>query len=371
MRKRRLVLVVLVVLFWLAWQSQSYYSDRRARLSSVTAHSTSATGMSIFQQLSERTKPGQARLHQVAFLDRNALEEVEDLAVYSPKKMFSPHEAQLVADFVEQQGGRLLLSFHNETTHAALSPLLSALEIPVPIEEDKEFRNNTAVLFSPPSGDGLFRSEEQYAFYSRWRMKGKDCSSDPWECYVKEQKAGRGEVLIFASFPPVSNALIPRADNAKLAFRLIERAESIAFDEYHHFFTDKTFADLLATPEFLLPLLGFLGIVLLFFVFGYSEYHETAMEATPPAPTSSHHRFYEKVVQGVIVRSHGLQEGIALQTAFMRRAFPRERGQIDAEERRLAEKYGDSGAERDLLAKAARFITLHRKILTQRGSLKN
>ena len=200
-------------------------------------------------------------------------------------------------------------------------------------------------------------------------MGGGDCVAEPWPCYVRREAAGDGEVLIFAGFPPLSNALISRGDNARLAFRLVDGTEGIAFDEYHHFFTDRTVGDLLATPSFFFPLIGFVGIVLLFLIFGYSEYHETAMQEPSSTPARSHHLFNEKIVQGVMARPTGLKEGITRQATFMSRAFPRERDLIEQETRRLAGKYGASVTERDLLARAGELTALHRKILTQRRRL--
>jgi hypothetical protein len=82
-----------------------------------------------------------------------------------------------------------------------------------------------------------------YAFYSPFLLGDAACEREQSDCFYREIRRGAGTVYIQLGLPLVANGMLGRADNRNFALALAGHFAEFAFDEYHHFATEKTLAD--------------------------------------------------------------------------------------------------------------------------------
>ena len=263
--------LVVLLLSWLA----ADWADRREIRANPTSLSRSMAGLSLFFDMKNAVYRDSARLHRKPFLFERDFDGFDSIFILSPLSPISDREGELIMKQVKL-GKKLILSFHDEKTHAYLLPLIRHLGMVTTTSEDQDFKNGHAFEIESEMNSSISREGERYHVYSSSRMVAGNavagCQLTPLLCYFSETKVGDGTVLLFAGLPPFGNGLISRGDNRLLAFRLAEWSGRALVDEYHHFFTEKTMTDLWMDPRFLLPILGFVILALLYFTFAHTEF---------------------------------------------------------------------------------------------------
>ena len=96
-----------------------------------------------------------------------------------------------------------------------------------------------------------------------------------------------------------------------------EWTQTIAFDEYHHFFSDRSLVDLFANPSFSVPLLGMSLLLILFFMFAHTRFHERHRESLQ-IPARSVHEWNEGVVSSSLT-DFTRENALALHRGYLER----------------------------------------------------
>jgi hypothetical protein len=318
-RRSKLSVAVILVLTAFYFASE-YFISQNQRMGGVTAFSQGAAGTGIFYSYLEKSDRA-PELRQSALLTEQDLKGKGGLAVFSPSSPLSAHEANLIAKFVAE-GGKLLVSAHHEASLAALSRLLSEVHASVSFKKRSNFKNGEVTAASPSETFSLFGAHESYSFYSAFQITG---CLDPFDCFVKRTRYKKGEIIFIAGLPLVSNALIHLSDNRKFGFRVARWAAPLLIDEYHHFFSDKTLWDLVKEPAFGLTLAGVLVAVLLFFVFGHTEFHESSLLPAVRASGLTYHQVNEGIVLEKLRTPEAFRAALQQQEIFLLRCFPERR----------------------------------------------
>lgn len=311
--KKRAWLGLAIVGFLVFSVWAEHYGANAEKHRSVTVFGRSALGTSVFHQWLTETKAAPTRLAQKAVLTESDVGN-EAYAILSPRAPISKREAKQLEAFV-RNGGKLILSSHNEATQRNLRYLATQLNVALPDEEVEGFTNAIAVTLSVTKDDALFRRGEKIAFYSAHQFGGRACATDPLACYRQIHSLDKGTVLVLAGLPFFANGLIAQADNSAAALRLAAWGKGITFDEYHHFFSDRTWLDLLKNLSFSVPMFGMLLLMILYFVFGHAEFHQKR----PPAeklPANSMHDWNEGIVTASVTR-----DSLPAALAFHRRCL--------------------------------------------------
>jgi hypothetical protein len=118
------------------------------------------------------------------------------------------------------------------------------------MRRNSNFENFAPVRITSTVNDWPFREGEVYEFYSRTRFHSPLCDKHPVHCYVRVAPWHKAQSVFLAGVPVFSNALLGREDNAKLALRLLYGRQRIYVDEYHHYFSERTWWDLVREPIF-------------------------------------------------------------------------------------------------------------------------
>lgn len=366
MRKSSLLVPALIVVCTIAYGIAQHLVDERMKLATVTAYNRSATGASVFVEWMNRVRPNSAKISRNAILKDADLERVGGLAIFSPGRSFSKEEIKIIERFV-RRGGKLLLSFHSEMTFSPFAPLFDAFELKPATGEDERFKNGETASASPAQDSPLFKARESYVFYGARTFKGGECDKNRFDCYVLQRKIGEGEAVVVAGLPVVGNVLIDKGDNSRAALRIGEWAPTVLVDEYRHFFSDeKTMADLVRRPAFIVPLLGFICTLLLFFSFGYTEFHQKSLERDAHGAIQSHHLLNEALVQKAMDQPSGLRGALERHAGYLKRRYPREMATVEKLVRSWDAQSEQPMDQNALLEEGRKLAALHSKILKQK-----
>ena len=301
--------IVAVLMLAVGLIAMQWFQFDASRHHSSTSFSDGPLGSSIFLNVARQFAP-----HKVSVLKHAIYSQAELggrgalLIVSSPLGEFSTREAAIVRSFIEA-GGKLLLSCHEEACQESVKRIAAELGTDFVTIENQDYVDSVPERISL-EGDDFF-SSGQYAFYG-----ARSFYSDG-EKYLRRSSVGLGQVFAISSVFPLANGLIGQADNWRLAEALIRQSDAIIIDEYHHFFSERSFADLLMTPWVSLPLLGLLAAALAFFFFGESVLIETAGTSVR---VPSFHRFSQDALRGLLEDKKVYAEALKRQNQIVRRA---------------------------------------------------
>jgi len=335
MSKARLPwLILLVILFGGVYLWAREGTFQQERLSTITSFSDGSTGLSVFQEVSRKfaSKPISRKLSPL--LLESELAGKNGLAVFSPLLPPSPSESKLILKFVES-GGTLVLGFHDRASWESIQPLLSRAPLRIRVHDDPSFENRATVLASPRTTENtdLLMPSEKYAFYSQLVYDRPLCeapqssatSTPAAECYFETIPFYKGRIVLMAGLPILANAMIWRADNRQVALRLAQTSAPLVIDEYHHFFTDKTWWGFLRKWRVSLPILVMIIGLLLQFAFGRSESDdllEMSLDETERERAGSYHALHQDIVSHLIGSPSAVPAAISAHRDFLERMYP-------------------------------------------------
>lgn len=368
-RKKSLLLAVLVVaVFFGIWLVQDR-AEENVRKSSVTAFSRQATGMSVFYELVKNTaedKSAAVILGQKSHLTDGALDDIRTVALFSPLFGIKRRERNLLLEFVGR-GGHLLLSFHDAASFGRIKALTKPFGLTLKSQDDEDFKNRATVTAVSNLTDDVFAAGETYEFYSPLLMVGPACDARSFACYVFTAPYEDGAVTVIAGIPPLSNALIGKSDNAKIAFRLIGAGTPLLINEYVHGFTNRSFWDLMKLPEFALPFCGMLALVLLYYLFAHTPFHVSSLALPERTPSISYHHVSEDMMAELVRKPEAYGRAVREHVRLLTRLFPRDRERITRKAVTLLEGPGARWDEKTFLGVAGELIELHKDILKTHG----
>lgn len=285
-------------------------SNSVAKQQAPSSRSGRAQGMSLAFELMRRTGRIPTRLEQPV-LSNSALVGIDTLIIASPLRRISGHEAGVIEDFV-RRGGQLYLTFHDEATYNRVMPLIN-----VAPHADKRFRNREVVDVG-----GL-------SFYAPLVLGGEPCirserlphpTKRVLECYLREITVGNGKIVLQAGLPLLANGLIGLPANRSWAAEFVVNAGRVAFDDYHHFFNEKSWLDLGAEPSISLPILGATAALLAFLLWGQGPQYARPPLTPPPPPTF--HQLGAAVLQFRLRRRANWDDAAELHAELLRQALP-------------------------------------------------
>jgi hypothetical protein len=349
-----------VAFLWL-----SHTSNQAEQLRAVTVYSRTNTSLSLFREWKEMARGQAVAINKEAFLFPEKLAGFDGVMIASPLRPITDKEARVLAAYV-RRGGRLLLSAHDKSTYVNLQSVLHGLDINDAIEEYPDFTNKQIVAVSSPNRLEVFAPDTPYGFYSLIRFARPRCQAHTLECFALERGVERGKVLLTLGLPLPGNAMLSHAHNLDFTVAVGRWMPRLLIDEYHHFFSQQTWTDLLLRVEVAVPLGGMVAGLVLFFLFG----HSGAPERTLPVPVSRpYHTLNENIVRKFLHNPALAGEALDLQRQFLLRLFPRHGEAVNALCQRAQQQVSRRpGALAWSLGDVIRF---HREQLIQRGRRRN
>lgn len=325
MTATRNLIVFGAVVIGIAFIALQVHSFNFKRMQSVSAYSRGSQGLSIFDQYAGPDKHLIKR--KKAILSGTDLKIKRPLLVLSPTMPISSREAGFIFSFVEN-GGELVLSFHSKETLEVLHSLNWRFGLTEEIIEDQAFKNYAVELVTPDRKLGRFNASRQYAMYSLFLFDRPECQDRNIDCYVQYKKVGKGSVTLVAGFAPFVNGLIGLADNSHFADELLANYPAIVTDEYHHFFSEKSLADLIMTPQVSLPIIGIILISILYFMFGYDRGRQLRKSRTSLKSHRSFHEINLALLANALSTKDSMSETVGLIESVLLSRLPDKKKQI-------------------------------------------
>jgi hypothetical protein len=316
------MVVILILLVTGIWFGMKFYTEKRVRYTAVTVYNRFAGGTSLFYDWMNSVQPGAAVSKSSALLNASELKGVDAFLIFSPRAALSPREIDLVERFVAE-GGKVLLAFHGDISYELLRPLLRRWEMAAELKPNPGFHNREPQVWQANEDSALFQKAGKYAFYTSRLLARPTCRQSEFDCVVWQKDWKKGHVVLLAGLPLVSNGVLQVADNRQFALRLEAWAPHVLIDEYRHFFSDKTWMDLLREPSVAVPLLGFLTALLCFLVFAYTQLHQVREATADPEPRS-YHAANEAIALGTLNRRDAWAAVLRQHQRFLKRLFPDE-----------------------------------------------
>jgi hypothetical protein len=365
MPKKSLLLAVLLLLVCLAYMWLSHVSSQADKLRAVTVYSRSNTSLSLFREWKEAAAGHTVAINTKAFLFPEELSAYDGIMIASARLPFSVKEAEILAAYV-RQGGRLMVSAHDQSTYRSLSHVFTALNIPDTVQDDPTFTNKQITAVVTDHATEIFDPGKAYGFYSVIRFSPDLCQGHALACFAREVDIGQGKVLLTLGLPLPSNAMLGRLHNMEFTVALGHWAPRLLIDEYHHFFTQKTWKDLWTRADFVVPLAGMLAGLVLCFLFGHSPFHERPLSV----PLSrSYHEININIVRGLLRDPTMADDALEIQRQFLLRLFPEHEQTVEhlhQQARQHISRYAGG------LARAfGQFIRFHQEQLHKRGRKAN
>jgi hypothetical protein len=359
---RRDQFVLLAALFFVPFYILAQFPSLSAapRAGSTTI-APGAAGVGVFFELKNKLLKNSAVRIRRPILEPASLQGLQSLL--SPQIKPSDRETKLLKDWV-RAGGTLVVSFLNAEAYQRVQTLITDAGVTEPPETMSAFENSTAATVWPSIDRHFLKAGESYEFYSYLSYQGASCVQLKQPCYVLEGQMGRGRVFVFAGLVPFSNGLIDHLNNLQLASRLALFTGRSGFDEYHLMIGEKTLTDLLQDPHFVLPVLGFLVGLFIFFFFGTSDFDEHSVSVPARPLRRSFHSLNRNLIQKVVNAPHSMSEAGQLHRKLLTRLLPEGRLEIDQIAER-SDKHLD-GPD-DELTLVTELIEFHKKWLKSRG----
>lgn len=322
---RRMGLIVAVIIATIAYFFVQHREGENTRQGTVTAFSQRAFGSSILFDLFRRhDKP--VHLKQQVWLKASDTNGFSTIAIFSPSTPISWMEVKVLKEFVKN-GGKLIVSAHSDSTVRVISPLVREFGTELVTKPDLSFKNGQMNPATAESDSDLFRKNDLYHFYSATQFDVPTCPKSQMDCYVKVLRYEKGSVTVILGLPPVANALIGFVANRQVAFRMLTFGP-LVIDEYHHFFSDKTFWDLMKKPAFGLTIVGIILTLLLYFFFAYTPFHEQTQVAPRELPSRSYHDLNRGLLRQILKQSERDPSVLEEHAQFIVRAFPADRDEL-------------------------------------------
>ncbi len=329
MKQYRVLIVILCILGTFAYIGMTQYNLDRQRRDSVSAYSDSGKGMSLFAELLDQLPYGELNVYRRPLFYYEDLGKADALSILSPRTPLSKKEVETVYQFL-QNGGKLILSAHNEEAAAKLAPLLKKITTRsyTAVTDDASFENYKVHNLISDIDDELFEEGETYSFYSKIYFSHRPTCSDRKEvsCYYYSQEVGRGLVFYFLGLPPHSNGLIQQEFNRFFSYRLARLAPRVVIDEYHHLFPTKSLGDLATDWRYSLPLYGLVIGAILFFVFSRNPYDDRRHSKVK---TRSLHDVGERLLIQHLGHSNVLRGAREKYKRYLEKRFPLQTDEID------------------------------------------
>ena len=320
MNKTSVSLVVLLLLGLVAviWLGQ--VRDEVEQMQSVTVYSRHNKSLSLFREWKAGATGQSVSVNKKAFLFPDELAGFDGVMIASPRRAIAAREAEILADYV-RQGGRLILSAHDHETYDQLDWLLFELDLPRPgeIEVHANYQSRQVRTVVPEDNQVGFDRERAYGFYSLIQFSPAGCEGRELACFVQWREIEAGQVLLVLGLPLMGNAMVERLSNMDFTLFVGRWAPHLLIDEYHHFFTQKTWSDLLARIDFTVPLVGMVVGLVLFFGFAHSRFHERVLNL---AASRTYHELNENVVRKFLRNPALTADALDQQRQFMLRLFP-------------------------------------------------
>lgn len=353
-----LVLVATLLYFWVGSAT-----EHREKMSTVTIFGKGGGGVGLFYELLQR-RSVMTTVLQRPFLTKETFAGAHTVLLLSPSMRLSAREENQLLDFVSD-GGTLFVSVHNRDSFLQLVPLLRKLGLPTVVEDTPDFKNGAAQSSTNKEKIGPFNEKESYEFYSPIRF-GPCLES----CFARTLKMGKGQVTLALGLPVFSNALIAKADNKNVAFRLAS-SPHILVDEYHHFFSDRTFSDLLARPPFFLTMTGILTLLLLFFFFSYSSLSYPRNKSSRVERTGmGFHHLGESLLTSVIEKGDSDREALARHQSFLKKSALGAPPEFEARLKEIVPEITQVLPKNSFISKARRLVKLHQEWLDRKAGLR-
>jgi hypothetical protein len=212
----------------------------------------------------------------------------------------------------------------------------------------------------------VFATGKTYGFYSVVQFYPARCADLSLECFARIYPLERGKVLLTLGLPLFGNAMLRHAHNMDFTVALGHWAPRLLIDEYHHFFTQKTWTDLAWRVDVALPLGGMIAGLLLFFLFGHSHFHEQVQHL----PISrSYHALNENIVRRFLHDPALAGAALDIQQRFLLRLLPQQAETINALMQQAKQQVSRRpGTLPERLGEVVRF---HREQLIRRGRKTN
>lgn len=342
----RIALVVFVAALIVALLIFSGAQQKRA---GVTSYGSSPSGLSVFYELGQDVSPGVLQRMTRAVLSEDELASLDYFLLLAPIAPISKREAELIRTAV-LQGTFLVMSFHTREQHARLAPVFSALETTVRLEPVQDFENGVPEQVIAKADSALLEANRPYFFYSRFKLGGSRCRRSRIECFYQEFELPEGgKFAVVAGVPPLANGLIGRGANRRIAYQMLQ-SDQVKLDEYHHLFAETSLGELLTFPEFILPIVGMIIGIILFFLFGYTPLRFEESGVAPAAFGPSHHDLYLGIVSGVLGQHEGARDGLEFHRKILARLHP----EVNVD-------------RSDELRSASELISKHQALLKERG----
>ena len=343
----------------LIWLGQA--KNRASQLRAVTVYSRHNQSLSLFREWKEAVHEQSVTIHHKAFLFPDELSAFDGIMIASPRRPIAAREARVLATYV-RRGGRLLLSAHDTRAYEHFQWLLDHLEIHGAIAPHLGFKPKRVAAVTPAAGTALFEAGKPYGFYSLIQFSDSACEPHSLDCFVRIIEVEQGKVLLILGLPLPANAMVSHLSNVDFTLAVGRWAPHLLIDEYHHFFTEKTWQDLLAQAEFTIPLVGMIAGLVLFFLFGHSQFHERPVSRTL---SRTYHELNENIVRKFLRDPAMAGEALEQQRQFLLRQFPQQANAVND----LAQRTGQQRRQnpKALARGLGEFVRFHQEQLRSRG----
>ena len=370
MNLQRKLIIAACVLGTILYIVGTQYNLDQQRKDSVSAYSDNGKGVSLYGDLLKSLPYGDLNIYRRPLLYYEDLGKVDALAILSPRTPISKKEAETVYQFLEN-GGKLILSAHDQDTALRLAPLLDKIAASsfTNVAVDPEFENYKVRNLVSDIDDEVFRADETYSFYSQIYFSHRPTCADRKEisCFYYSQEVGRGLVFYFLGLPILSNGLINNEFNRFFAYRMARLAPRLVIDEYHHHFPTKNLSEFATDWQYSLPLYGLFIGAILFFLFSRNPHEmrgETAIQA------KSLHDVGEKLLVQHLSHPNVIRGAREKYKKYLEKKFPHWVDDIDyLYNKHFPQIHGD---DTRVKVQTRDFIKLHQKLIRmKKGESRN
>lgn len=324
MKNKRLAIVMLIVFAFLYFVAQIKHAQRKSQ-EGVYTTSKNALGLSIAREY----LADQLHLNKKAFHDYLDLKAYDLVAIHSPKFPLSSYELGTLKTYV-YEGGHLLFTALTEddyrrfNLHDVLPPrkLEKESDPSVKAAKNKTFKNGATAIVQWPKMQTIkhYSAIHWVEVINKKELKDasekKQKSLKPEEVhlvhdpeYLLQWSLGKGSVTVLLGVPPYANTMLQFKENQDFLRSLKLRYPKIMWDVYHHYVKQAGFQDLLKDMQVIVPILGFVLFVLLYFFMSPKKATNESEENDEHIP--SYHEFYEGLFSELLKHDKGREDAYA------------------------------------------------------------
>ena len=358
--RNRIVLAGLIVFMTALYFVNMGLEGKRKKNETVNVYSYLADGLGVFYDLANRIDKNKIQVSKGAFLDKIDPNEYKSLLILSPKVPITKRETDLIKDYVNE-GGTLIVSIVNKREMDIFEDLFSALEFKLDISANKEFKGKSVKSIRGDNEISFLSESETYAIYSAKVFGQVGKQTNTASDFFISTDIGNGRLEVMLGVPVISNALIGLNDNRQVAFEILNGPGKVLVDEYRHFFTEKTLADLFLNPSFFIPILGMAILVFIFMIFSDYPPNEKPLD-DKLAKEIGYHQLNSQIVFGLWKSKNLFNDAVSNQAKMLVRKFPASEDEILGVVQNLTEK-GQPG----VVLASKQLVLLHQKLLKEKG----